>query len=686
MGRDVTDPERPAGSAARAEDRLRELQRVSLDLTAAVSIDQVVAAVTDALDAPISAPSRSLWLREPSGDVLRLIGHRGMPEDTAERFARIPLAADLPGAVAVRERRTVVSAARADAVEQFERLRGVPRSTSGFVAVPLIADRSCVGVMGIGVEDAFDERDVAFFEAVAAQVAQTIVRVRLTEREIRRRRELELLAGVTEAALAADDHVELMQQVCAAAVPTLGDWCSLYYLSEAGGPPLVVSVHVDPARGADLEELRKAHPYDPRGRTGVAAVIRTGRTDFLPELTPPSSTRWRRPRTFPRPRWRGCSTRSSITSAITVPLRTKRRVVGAMQFVSAESGGATTRTTSPWPKPSVAAWRKHSTRPGRPTSSEPSRSSCSRRSSRRRCPRSRHRDRGPLLAGGREPRRGRLLRRVRARRATLGAASSATRAAPVPNAAALTSIARHTVRAAARHGADAHSVVDWLNEAILHSNRDLFCTACYATLTARDGGWVLESTAAGHPLPIVATRAGAHAVGRPGTLLGVFDSVSTTTTGVELCSGDVVLLYTDGLTDLAPPYGILPSELADLVQRLRDDTSTADAIAAAHPPVAPRSRAGSVPPGRRRARWCCGFRDLGECRGEGRSARDRQPWRASRSARSRLNPSAARPLSRPLVVTCRSGSLSRRRRGWSRRDQRSWSSPHRRGRKPPAAR
>src|SRR4051812_13515073 len=204
MVRDVSAAGRPSGSAGRAESRLRQLQRVSLDLTAAMSIDQVVAAVTEALDGPIEAPSRSLWLREPSGDVLWLAGHRGMPADAAELFHRIPLDADLPGAVAVRERRTVVSAAPADAVEQFEVLRGVTRSTSGFVAVPLIADRSCVGVMGIGVNEAFDERDVAFFEAVAAQVAQTIVRVRLTERESRRRRELEFLASLTQTALGAD--------------------------------------------------------------------------------------------------------------------------------------------------------------------------------------------------------------------------------------------------------------------------------------------------------------------------------------------------------------------------------------------------------------------------------------------------------------------------------------------------
>jgi serine phosphatase RsbU (regulator of sigma subunit) len=150
-----------------------------------------------------------------------------------------------------------------------------------------------------------------------------------------------------------------------------------------------------------------------------------------------------------------------------------------------------------------------------------------------------------------------------------------------PNAAALTSIARHTVRAAARHDVGATDVMDWLNEAILHSNRDLFCTACYATVSSRDGGWQLATTAAGHPLPIVATAEGTRPVGRYGTLLGVFDAVSTTTTTVALHPGDVVVFYTDGLTDLPPPHGITATELVGLIRQLRDAGSAggiADAI------------------------------------------------------------------------------------------------------------
>src|SRR3954452_11583208 len=97
-----------SASSARAEDRLHRLQRISLDLAAAVSLEEVVAGVIDVFDAPVAAPARGLWLRQPGDDVLELVGQRGMPEASADRFRRMALSADLPGAVAVRERRTIV--------------------------------------------------------------------------------------------------------------------------------------------------------------------------------------------------------------------------------------------------------------------------------------------------------------------------------------------------------------------------------------------------------------------------------------------------------------------------------------------------------------------------------------------------------------------------------------------------
>jgi len=148
-----------------------------------------------------------------------------------------------------------------------------------------------------------------------------------------------------------------------------------------------------------------------------------------------------------------------------------------------------------------------------------------------------------------------------------------------PDAAALTGIARHTVRAAARHGCAPSVVIEWLNEAVLRSDRDQYCTACYATLTARKDRWLLTVTAAGHPLPIVSTAHGTAAFGQPGSLVGFFDRVTTRTEQTELVSGDVLMLYTDGLTDLPPPFGIDPEQLADLVHEHRN--RSADHIAVA---------------------------------------------------------------------------------------------------------
>jgi serine phosphatase RsbU (regulator of sigma subunit) len=67
-------------------------------------------------------------------------------------------------------------------------------------------------------------------------------------------------------------------------------------------------------------------------------------------------------------------------------------------------------------------------------------------------------------------------------------------------------------------------------------------------------------------------------VGRPGSLIGIFRDVTTTTAEVELTSGDLVVFYTDGITDLPPPYGIDTMELMEVVHRLRD-LPTAEAVA-----------------------------------------------------------------------------------------------------------
>lgn len=563
-----------------AEDRLRRLQRISLELNASLTIRDIAAAVIQVLDTPIAAPSRSLYLLDEGSAHLVLVAQSGMPAEAANRFSRLPLDADLPGSVAVRERRTVVSKGRVDAVAAFPSLFGVPRSTDGFLALPLLGDRCCVGVLGIGFDGTLDSGSIEFLEAVAAQVAQSVIRVRLVENERRRRVELEFLAGLTQTALDAEDHLDLMRRVCEAAVPTLGDWCSLYFLNETDVVPEVAFAHVDPLKTSYVEDLMRRYPFDPNRLSGVPAVMRSGQTEFVPRLTVQviddaiTASHLSREEVMP------IVDRLGITSAITVALRTKKRIVGAMQFVAAESGrhydnddvALAEAVAGRLAEALDAAWQADHQRsvagslqqallpPALPTIP------------------------GVDIAARYWPAG---IDAVGGDFYDVFQVSDSTWAVVIgdvcgtgPDAAAMTGIARHTIRAAARHGATPCEVMEWLNDAVLQSQRDLFCTVCYANLTRDEDGWTFESTVAGHPLPILSTGSGVSAFGTPGTLIGVYEEISVRTEQTMIGSGDVVVLYTDGITDLPSPFGIEPSALASLVHRQRGSSvsETAEAI------------------------------------------------------------------------------------------------------------
>jgi serine phosphatase RsbU (regulator of sigma subunit) len=164
-----------------------------------------------------------------------------------------------------------------------------------------------------------------------------------------------------------------------------------------------------------------------------------------------------------------------------------------------------------------------------------------------------------------------------------------------PGAAAVTGIARHTIRAAAKHGQDHRGVLEWLDVAVRASQRNLFCTACYATIERTGDRWRLRSSAGGHPLPIVVRAAGGvESVGRPGTILGMLDHVDSTEAAVDLDEGDLVLFYTDGLTDVPPPHGLTAddgthmAELASHASAAEHDVDEIHRLVNAHLPMAMR--------------------------------------------------------------------------------------------------
>jgi PAS domain S-box-containing protein len=141
-----------------------------------------------------------------------------------------------------------------------------------------------------------------------------------------------------------------------------------------------------------------------------------------------------------------------------------------------------------------------------------------------------------------------------------------------PGAAAITSLARYTMRTAAEYEDDPTAMLRRLN-ATLGSDpeRRQICTAvCVGVHPPADGapGVGLQVVCAGHPSPLLVAADGeVRPVGRPGTLLGAFAEGRWTVADVALGAGDALVLYTDGVTDTRGPDGRFGTERLEALLR-----------------------------------------------------------------------------------------------------------------------
>ena len=123
-----------------------------------------------------------------------------------------------------------------------------------------------------------------------------------------------------------------------------------------------------------------------------------------------------------------------------------------------------------------------------------------------------------------------------------------------PEAAALTSLTRYTLRSAATQEPDPATLLQTLNSVLRqedqHAN-DAQCTVVLGTLTPHDRRVTVELASAGHPLPLLLSADGdaRYLDLFGGQLLGALAHPTIASTTIDLEPGDTLLLYSDGLTE-----------------------------------------------------------------------------------------------------------------------------------------
>jgi PAS domain S-box-containing protein len=122
-------------------------------------------------------------------------------------------------------------------------------------------------------------------------------------------------------------------------------------------------------------------------------------------------------------------------------------------------------------------------------------------------------------------------------------------------AAAITALARYTIRAAAVRRRSPSAILRWLNDAMLRQETDgRFVTIACAQLDLGRRPARLTVCCGGHPAPLVLRAGGeVETVGLAGTLLGMVEDPILHDVATDLGGGDAFVAYTDGLTDAAAP-------------------------------------------------------------------------------------------------------------------------------------
>ena len=532
------------------EVRLARLQSVTEALANARTIDEVGKVAVHELLNATEALGSTLALLDADGGKLRIVATSLPDADLPERWRTFSVEDPLTAAEAVRLRKIVrrpIQDAEGPSAA-VARMNATVGEDAVVCALPIEVGDRVLGALGLALPSraGSDDESMDFLQTLVNQFGQALERASLYEAEREAGERIRLLAEASRTLGVSLDYHQTLAQVATAAVPGFADWCSVELVNEHGDLELLSVAHVDPAKVQLAWDLRAAYPPDPDALTGGPNVVRTGKSEMLTSIPQPLIDE-----ALERiPELQSVLEQLSLTAAMTVPLSAAGRVLGVMNFVWGESGHhydeADLEVAEELARRAAVAIDNARLFDERNRIADTLQSSL-------RPPRlpeipgvqiaSRYRPGGEQgeVAGD--------FYDVFPLREGSWLAVVGDVCGKGVEAAAVMALARYTIRTAALGRVRPSGMLATLNEALLRSEMDRFCTACAVRIDVGKETVNLTISSAGHPQPALATAEGSGFIDIRGTLLGVFPDPELRDESVELRPNETLLLYTDGVTE-----------------------------------------------------------------------------------------------------------------------------------------
>ncbi len=362
------------------------------------------------------------------------------------------------------------------------------------------------------------------------------------------------------------DYEETLAAVARLAVPDIADWCAVDAIVD-GQFKRLATAHADPRKVVEVLEIAERYPPDPASPSGAYGVMRSGRSEVYPEISDELLV------SAAQDEEHLALLRSiGMTSAMVVPMIARGSVVGVVSFVSAETGHR-------FDDADLALAESLASRAA--TAVENARLYAARSAIARSLQASLLPPTLPDVPGFELA-------------AVYHSASEGTEVGgdfydvfntaedqwyavvgdvcgKGAEAAAVTAMARYTIRAAAVRRRSPAAILRLLGEAMLRQESPelvgRFCTIACLHLDLSRSPARATVACGGHPLPAILRADGTvEELGTAGTLLGLVERPELHDRAGDLHAGDTIVLYTDGLTEAGAPQRVWgPAEVAEVL-------------------------------------------------------------------------------------------------------------------------